>query len=229
MKKLFAVMISLLMVIGMSACSVSKGSISGISQDENTYVVTFENASKDMSVSTEATLGENQVFGYFHQLDESDSVKIDFIDANGESAMDLDVSDGGGGQSYLAPGTYTIEITVLDKANGTLTITVEDIQNDNQENPWKMTEDMQEALDATGIKFHSPIAEALPGDVEYAYSFYTEDIFQVNYRSDANELFFRVSKNHEGKEDLAGDYNEYAKTWHESVKGLDVTCYGDDD
>ena len=230
MKKILIVLISLLVVLTVAGCSSSSGSMSGVSEDENTYVVTFENASKDMTVSTEMTLEENQVINFNHELEIDDLVKVDFIDAEGLSAMDLELKDFGGGQTILQPGTYTVEVKVLEKANGKLTLSIGQITGSDTENPWKVAEDMQEALDATGISFIAPIPEALPDGVTYRYSFYnTEDgIFQVNYGNDTDELFFRISKNHAGKEDLAGDYNEYATSWNEPVKGLDVTCYGDD-
>ena len=230
MKKILTVFISLLLVAAVSACSTKKGSVSGISESDSKYVVTFENATKDMAVSTEMTLGENQVFSFDHQLQTDDGVKVEFKDADGVVVSDVDLNDVGGGQVYVAPGTYTVEVTVTSKANGTLSVTLEDLQNNaNMENPWTMTADMQEALDATGVNFHSPVDNALPGDIRFTACYYTEDVFQANYENETNCLFFRVSKNHEGKEDLAGDFNEYEKTWQEPVKGLQVTCYGEDD
>lgn len=29
-----------------------------------------------------------------------------------------------------------------------------------------------------------------------------------------------------GEGDISGDYTEYAKTWIQNIKGLEVTCYG---
>ena len=230
MKKLSVLLLSLLLVAGLSACSVSSGSISGVTEDENKYVVTFENADKDMSVSTEFVLEEDQALGFDHLLEEDDSIAVIIKDASGAVVSDDQFGGNGGGMNYLTPGTYTIEVTVLDKANGTLTLHVETLQKDDAENPWKITEDLQEGIDATGIEFHLPIDEALPGDVKYYRTFYTEDILQVNFYSESgNELFFRISNAHEGKEDLAGDYNQYAKNWEEPVKGLMVNCYGEED
>ena len=229
MKKLLVMLISLMMIIGMSACS-KKGSMSGVSEEEGRYVVTFDNAEKDMSVTVEMTLGENQHFDFDHQLGMQDGVRVEYKNVEGEVLMENDLNDIGGGEVYLAAGDYTIVVTVTDKADGSLTLTVEDNSTDaDMINPWKVAETLEEALAAAGVEFHSPIPEALPDDVEYIGCFYTEDTLQTNYSSDNNDLYFRVSKAHEGKEDLAGDYNEYAKTWKEYVKGLEVTCYGEED
>ena len=228
MKKLFTIIISLLILLSLSACSVNKGSIEAFSENESLFVITFDNAGEDMSTSAELTLQEGQIFTFDHDLEIDDRVKVEYKDSDGQVVMDLDLSDAGGGQTYLQPGTYTIDVKVIDKANGSLTITVDMIDSDEIANPWKTSEDMQEALDATGLKFNLPIKEALPAEVEYYTSFYTDDIVQILFADTDNYLYFRVSKNHEGKEDLAGDYNEYPEIWHESIKGLDVTCYGKD-
>ncbi|MBO7697576.1 MAG: hypothetical protein J6S38_00920, partial [Erysipelotrichaceae bacterium] len=88
MKKLSVLLLSLLLVAGLSACSVSSGSISGVTEDENKYVVTFENADKDMSVSTEFVLEEDQALGFDHLLEEDDSIAVIIKDASGAVVSD---------------------------------------------------------------------------------------------------------------------------------------------
>ena len=230
MKKQSAVFIVIPVLLYLAARFAKKKSkVKGIIETDDRFVVTFENATKDMAVSTEMVLGENQHFSYDHQLSADDSILLQYRKAADVSDAELELSGCGKGQSHLDPNKYMVAVTVLGKADGTLTLRVEDDQKVGIANPWKMTADMDEALAATGISFHSPIEETMPGNMKYEACFYTEDTFQANYADEPDKMIFRVSKVHEGKKDLAGDYNEYEKTWHESVRGLDVTCYGKED
>ena len=230
MKKIVTIITGLMILVSLTACFGSKGSMTSTKRD-NEYVVTFKNASKDMNVSTEMTLGENQSFTFDHQLEDDDLVKVEFKQGN-ETVSELQLSGNGGGQAYDPAGDYTVVVTVAEKANGSVTISIIDLENTSadMENPWKVTTDLQEAIDATGVDFNSPIAAALPADMPFTVAMYTDDVLQVNYGSEeTNELIFRVSKVHDGKIDLGGDYNDYAEVWNHSFKGLNVNLYGDDE
>ena len=227
MKKFITIITSLMIIMSLAACSTSKGSITSVNND-NHYEVIFKDTAKDMNVSTEMTLAENQAFTFDHHLAEGGLVKVEFKDGD-KVVSELQLSQEGGGQSYDPAGKYNVVVTVLEKANGTLTIGTIDVETTdaNMENPWTVAADLKEAVDSTGIQFHSPADEALPGDMAFQMAMYTDDILQANYTDGDNELIIRVSEKNEGKEELAGDYNDYPSVWTHSFKGLTVNLYGD--
>ena len=230
MRKIITIITSLLIIMSLAACSTSKGSITSVNND-NHFEVTFKTAAKDMNVTTEMTLAENQAFTFDHHLAEGGLVKVEFKDGD-KVVSELQLSGEGGGQSYDAAGKYDVVVTVLEKADGTLTLGTIDLEKPasaDMQNPWKETTDLQEAVDATGIQFHAPIDQALPGDVTFENARYTEDILETNYTDGTNKLTIRVSENHEGKEDLAGDHNDYSTSFSHSFKNLTADLYGDSD
>lgn len=67
------------------------------------------------------------------------------------------------------------------------------------------------------------------GGVSYAdpqFS-YMESLAQAMYESPAAELTIRKSASREGI-DLTGDYNDYPFEWTQNIKGLEVTCHGNE-
>lgn len=100
----------------------------------------------------------------------------------------------------------------------------------NMTNPWTETKDLEEAVKGSGVEFDPP-QEINPYGLEYPMSFfkyeYMEGTIAAYYENVNDELIIRKSTKFEGKEDLAGVYETYTKTWEESFKGLAVTCEGD--
>ena len=98
-------------------------------------------------------------------------------------------------------------------------------------NPWKETTDLDEAVKGSGVEFVPPVEEALP-ETEYEMNFfkyrYMDGVISAVYENINDELVIRKSNKYSGKEELAGIYNTYSKTWEHSLKGgINVTCEGD--
>ncbi len=92
-------------------------------------------------------------------------------------------------------------------------------------NPWTYTQDLSEAIAASGIEFDPPVS------VPEGYAFKTyggciNGIIEAQYESDKIKMVVRKSDQHKDIE-LSGNYNSYSKNWNENFKGLNVDCYGD--
>ena len=92
-------------------------------------------------------------------------------------------------------------------------------------NPWTYTENLDEAIKASGLEFFDP-----PVSVPEGYEFVTygamDGIIEAQYESDENKMVIRKSETLEGT-DLSGDYNSYPENWEKSLKGLSVNLFGD--
>lgn len=95
-------------------------------------------------------------------------------------------------------------------------------------NPWEVAQTAEETAQGAGLDVFGVPESVQVGGVEYAEPafFFTSSIAQVSYSRDADTILLRKSGAEAGKEGLAGDYNEYAKTWTQDVDGIEVTCYG---
>lgn len=95
-------------------------------------------------------------------------------------------------------------------------------------NPWRETDDLQEACEGSGIDFDEPIEAALPQYKQMKKSpyRYTDDMIEILYTGENDELVVRVSRTLGGF-DLTGDYNTYSAEWDENFKGLIAHCRGD--
>jgi len=94
-------------------------------------------------------------------------------------------------------------------------------------NPWSEVSSAEEAAQGAGIASFS-----VPADVELTVGPVTEvtyrcmdGIAEANIMYPACQATIRKGVVPEG-EDISGDYNEYAYTWTQSVKGLELTCSG---
>lgn len=104
-------------------------------------------------------------------------------------------------------------------------------QETGMANPWRMAQTAAEAGQGAGIGSFEVPDELEIGGVKYGNSvfFYMDGIAQVTYGDDADIVstaVVRKSNTFSGKEGLAGDYNEYAETWTQNHKGLEISCYG---
>lgn len=100
-------------------------------------------------------------------------------------------------------------------------------------NPWSDAASAEEAAEIAGLEFFE-VPTDMFADMElvteptYQAS---EGIAQADYEMGAAAGTVRkglATAVPEGS-DISGDYNEYANTWTISVKGLEVTCFGNDE
>lgn len=93
--------------------------------------------------------------------------------------------------------------------------------------PWKETEDLQEAVNGSGISFSPPVEEeGVPAGMHFWKYRYMEGTIMAYFESVNDQLIISKSKVMKERE-LAGDFNEYTHEWDISIKGLGVHCYGD--
>lgn len=97
-------------------------------------------------------------------------------------------------------------------------------------NPWIETTDLNVAIKNAGVEFEPPTIESLPTGDNKVMPFKFLSTFgtlSAYYESVNNEMIIRKSFENEGKEGLAGDYNDYPKTWTERYKSVDLNFAGD--
>lgn len=96
-------------------------------------------------------------------------------------------------------------------------------------NPWSGASSATEAAQGAGLDGFSVMNDIQIGDVQYtAPTFsYMDGIVQARYESPATEVTLRKSSIYSGKEDLAGDYTNYAQSWTQDHDGLQISCYGE--
>ena len=97
-------------------------------------------------------------------------------------------------------------------------------------NPWIETTDINVAIKNAGVEFEPPLIESLPTrdhkvmPTKFISTFGT---LSALYEGNDNEMMIRKSFEMEGKEGLAGDYNEYSKTWTSRYQDIDINLAGD--
>ena len=94
-------------------------------------------------------------------------------------------------------------------------------------NPWTYSDDINDAIKASGIEFDPPIG--LPEGFELdTYGGSTGGVIEAVYVSADRKLVVRKSNVVEGQV-LSGNYNSYSKNWNLTLKGVSADCYGDGD
>ena len=95
-------------------------------------------------------------------------------------------------------------------------------------NPWTETENLDEAIQGSGVRFAPPDASALPRQENMQFWKYNwmPGIIEGLYESLNDEMRIRASTEKTG-EALHGDYTTYSMTWAENVNGIPVVCKGD--
>lgn len=97
-------------------------------------------------------------------------------------------------------------------------------------NDWKETEDLQEAVDGSGVSFNPPVEQAVPEGMKFKNYRYRAGTIEVRYadEKDADEIILVIRKsNTDSGEELLGDFNSYSKTWDLTLKGVVLHCKGD--
>ena len=94
-------------------------------------------------------------------------------------------------------------------------------------NPWTDVKSAQEAGTGAGLDGFSVMDPVNVAGMTMPVQSYTymKGIAQATYEQDDKQLTIRKGTGLSAEE-LAGDYNEYAYTWKQNIKGLEVTCMG---
>ena len=98
-------------------------------------------------------------------------------------------------------------------------------------NPWSDAGTLAEAAEGAGLDgFSIPEgAEISLGEVNVTEARYMEGLAEAVVEYPAVEMTIRkgnASVADVADGDISGDYNEYANTWTQNIKGLEVTCFG---
>ena len=96
-------------------------------------------------------------------------------------------------------------------------------------NPWTDVSSAEEAAEGAGLDGFSLVEDlTLSCGEEFDRTYrYMEGIAEANVEYPAVAMTVRKGKTED--EDISGDYNEYAHTWTQNIKGLEVTCFGNRD
>ena len=94
-------------------------------------------------------------------------------------------------------------------------------------NPWSDAESAEEAAEGAGLDSFNLVENLDLGlGVEFERTYrYMDGIAEARLEYPASEVIVRKGKAVEGG-DISGDYNTYAHTWTQNIKGLEVTCFG---
>ena len=97
-------------------------------------------------------------------------------------------------------------------------------------NPWSEAATLEEAAAGAGLDGFD-IVEPMTidlGELPEGIYRYMDGIAEADYEFPAVSLTIRKGLASAAAEegDISGDYNEYANSWTQSIKGLEVTCFG---
>lgn len=170
------------------------------------------------------------------QFEYHDGVRTDYVyKEDGEVDSQEEVYTGGHGFMTFAagdPNTLTwqedqehvadgmvFEFTGIDPDEGMTGIA----------NPWSTVDSLDEAAKGAGLDMFSipEEAEISLGDVKLTEARYMEGLAEAVVEFPAVEMTIRKGNASVAENgDISGDYNEYANTWTQNIKGLEVTCFG---
>ena len=97
-------------------------------------------------------------------------------------------------------------------------------------NPWHDAESAEEAAAGAGLDGFNLVEDLDIGvgkEFERTYR-YMDGLVEVRLEYPASAVTIRKGTAAEDG-DISGDYNEYAHTWTQNIKGLEVTCFGNRD
>ncbi len=96
-------------------------------------------------------------------------------------------------------------------------------------NPWSTADSLEAAAEGAGIDgFMVPEGDEISlGKIELAEARYMEGLAEACIEFPAVEMRIRKGDASVASDgDISGDYNEYANSWTQNIKGLEVTCFG---
>lgn len=170
------------------------------------------------------------------QFEYHDCVRIDYVyDDNGEIKSQEEVYTGGHGFMTFAEGdslTLTWQDDQEKVADGMVfeyTGVVPEEGESGIANPWSTADSLASAAEGAGLDgFSIPEgAEISLGEVKLTEARYMEGIAEADVEFPAVSMTIRKGSASAAQAgDISGDYNEYANTWTQNIKGLEVTCFG---
>ena len=174
------------------------------------------------------------------QFEYHDCVRTDYVyDESGEVASQEEVFTGGHGFMTFTDGN-PLSLTwqedqekVADDMVFEFAGTVPDEGNEEagvgMANPWSDAGTAAEAAEGAGLDgFSIPEGTEISlGAVNAAECRYMDGLAEVIVEFPAVEMTIRKGKSDVAEDgDISGDYGEYANTWTQNIKGLEVTCFG---
>ncbi len=170
------------------------------------------------------------------QFEYHDCVRTDYVyDDNGEVKSEEEVYVGGHGFMTFTEGdplTLTWQDDQEHMADGMVfeyTGLVPEGEEVGIANPWSTTDTLEAAAEGAGIDgFMIPEgAEIGPGEVKLSEARYMEGLAEAVVEFPAIQMTIRKGNASIAADgDISGDYNDYANTWTQNIKGLEVTCFG---
>lgn len=171
------------------------------------------------------------------QFEYHDCVRTDYVyNENGEVKTEEEVYTGGHGFMTFKEGdplTLTWQDDQEHMADDMVFEYTGMIPDDGSEseiaNPWSTADSLEAAAEGAGIDgFSIPEgAEISLGTVELTEARFMDGLAEAYVAFPAVDMTIRKGKASVAENgDISGDYNEYANTWTQNIKGLEVTCFG---
>ena len=243
--KMLALLMAMMMVfaLGLSACGSKAEEPAAADEGQNpvmnyvgNYVcgraciligATDENNGADAIVTWSSSAAENSTWvmsGTFDpetlQFEYHDCVKTDYVyKEDGEVESQEEVFTGGHGFQEHVADDMVFEYTGIAPDDGEVGIA----------NPWSDVDTLAAAAEGAGLDgFSIPEeAEISLGEVKLSQARCMEGLAEAVVEYPAVEMTIRKGNASIAQDgDISGDYNEYANTWTQNIKGLEVTCFG---
>ena len=170
------------------------------------------------------------------QFEYRDCVKTDYVyGEDGNVASQEEVFTGGHGIMTFAEGDPLTLTWQEDQEHAADEKVFEyagmapEGENVGMANPWSDVSTLDEAAAGAGLDMFSipEEAEISLGEVKLSQARYMEGLAEAVVEYPAVEMTIRKGKASIATDgDISGDYNEYANTWTQNIKGLEVTCFG---
>ena len=249
--KLLALFMAMLMVfaLGLSACGSGQNPVMNF---VGNYVcgraciligATDESNGANATVTWGSSAAENSTWvmsGTFDpetlQFEYHDCVRTDYVyGEDGEVASQEEIFTGGHGFMTFKEGdplTLTWQEDqehVADDMVFEYAGMVPDDGGIGMANPWSEVATLEEAAEGAGLEgFSIPEgAEISLGEVKLDQARCMEGLAEAVVEYPAVEMTIRKGSASIAEDgDISGDYNEYANTWTQNIKGLEVTCFG---
>ena len=170
------------------------------------------------------------------QFEYRDCVKTDYVyGEDGNVASQEEVFTGGHGIMTFAEGDPLTLTWQEDQEHAADDMVFEyagmapEGENVGMANPWSDVSTLDEAAAGAGLDMFSipEEAEISLGEVKLSQARYMEGLAEAVVEYPAVEMTIRKGNASVAEDgDISGDYNEYANTWTQNIKGLEVTCFG---
>ena len=173
------------------------------------------------------------------QFEYHDCVRTDYVyEENGEIKSQEEVYTGGHGFMTFAEGdslTLTWQDDQENVADGMVFEYTGMVPEEGEAmgtgiaNPWSTADSLSAAAEGAGLDgFSIPEeAEISLGEVRLTEARFMEGLAEADVEFPAVSMTIRKGNSSVATDgDISGDYNEYANTWTQNIKGLEVTCYG---